>query len=72
MGTPEAELHWAVDVTAWLEVKRQALACHASQASDVGMMLAMPAEVFAVLFGAEHYLEPGRPDGMVRGWILDL
>lgn len=71
LGTPEAELHWAVDVTRWLEVKRRALACHASQLSDVGMMLAMPAEVFTTLFGVEHYIEPERPAGMLTGWFLD-
>jgi LmbE family N-acetylglucosaminyl deacetylase len=71
LGTPEAELHWAVDVLPWLEVKRAALACHASQASDVGMMLAMPAEAFAATFGAEYFIEPGRPEGMVQGWFLD-
>ncbi len=71
LGTPEAELHWGVDVTPWLEVKRAALACHASQASDVGEMLAMPPEAFTAIFGAEHYLEPGRPEGMVSGWFLD-
>jgi LmbE family N-acetylglucosaminyl deacetylase len=71
LGTPEAELHWAVDVMPWLEVKRQALACHVSQASDAGMMLAMPAEAFAATFGTEHYIEPSRPAGMVQGWFLD-
>ena len=68
MGTPEAELHWQVDVTDRLDRKRAALECHASQTSDVGMMLAMPPEVFAAAFGYEHYLEPGREPGMVRGW----
>jgi LmbE family N-acetylglucosaminyl deacetylase len=71
LGTPEAELHWEVDVTPWLEVKRAALASHASQASDVGMMLAMPPEAFTAIFGTEYYLEPGRPEGMVSGWFLD-
>ncbi len=71
MGTPEAELHWQVDCTAYLQQRRAALSCHASQTSDVGMMLGMPPEAFAAFFGAEHYLEPGRPAGMVRGWFLD-
>jgi len=31
----------------------------------------MPPEAFAAFFGAEHYLEPRRPAGMVRGWFLD-
>jgi LmbE family N-acetylglucosaminyl deacetylase len=68
MGTPEAELHWRVDVTDRIERKRAALSAHASQTSDVGMMLAMPPEIFAAVFGHEHYLEPGRPAGMVEGW----
>ncbi len=71
LGTPEAELHWACSVTDYLPVKRAALAAHASQVSDVQMMLGMPEEVFAAFFGTEHYREPGRPPGLVRGWFLD-
>ena len=64
MGTPEAELHWRVDVRDRIERKRAALASHASQTSDVGMMLAMPPEVFTAVFGFEHFIEPGAP----RAW----
>lgn len=71
MGTPEAELQWACDVTDHLATKRAALTAHASQTSDAGMMLAMPQEVFAAAFGVEHYLEPARPEPMVKGWFLD-
>ncbi|MEE3851992.1 PIG-L family deacetylase [Gordonia sp. LSe1-13] len=70
IGTPEAELHWAVDLGDDVTAKREALACHASQ-SDVKEMLAIPVEVFPFAFGTEHYIEPGRPSGMVRGWWLD-
>ncbi len=66
-GTPEAELHWAVDVTPWLDAKRAALAAHASQPDAAGL-LAMPEQPFAAMMGWEHYIEPGRPDGMVVGW----
>ena len=45
-----------------------ALQAHRSQTTDVGMMLAMPPEVFAAFFGHEHYIEPGRAPGMVEGW----
>ncbi|PRY55689.1 hypothetical protein BCF74_12273, partial [Knoellia remsis] len=48
--------------------KRAALACHASQTSDVGMMLQLPAEMFAQWFGTEYYIEPGRAPGIVDGW----
>jgi len=64
IGTPESELHWQVDVRPVLETKRAALACHASQ-EDVGWMLAMPAEHFAMAFGDEWYIEEGRPAGLV-------
>ncbi|MGG5259634.1 PIG-L family deacetylase [Phycicoccus avicenniae] len=68
MGTPAAELHWRVDVRPLIERKRAALASHASQTSDVGMMLAMPPEVFTAAFGFEHFVEPGRSEAMVEGW----
>ncbi|GAB90918.1 PIG-L deacetylase family protein [Gordonia rhizosphera] len=70
IGTPETELHWAVDLGDDVIAKREALACHASQ-TDVKQLLAMPAEYFPFAFGTEHYIEPGRPPGMVRGWWLD-
>lgn len=70
MGTPEGELHWRVELGDDVARKREALACHASQ-TDVAMMLQMPPAVFAIAFGEEFYLEPGRPDGMVTGWFLD-
>ena len=70
-GEPEAQIHWQVDVTPWLAQRRAALECHRSQVTDIGMMLAMPPEMFAAAFGVEHYREPGRPDGMRRGWWLD-
>jgi len=68
LGSLEADIHWRVDVAPWLERRRAALQAHASQTSDVGMMLSMPPEVFAVFFGQEHYIEPGRVAGMVDGW----
>lgn len=71
IGTPEAELHWQVDITPWLSRKRAALSAHASQTSDVGMMLSLPEEAFAMGFGKEHYIEPGREPGMVVGWPFE-
>jgi LmbE family N-acetylglucosaminyl deacetylase len=68
LGSPESEIHWRVDVSPWLDVRRASLQAHSSQATDIGQMLAMPPEVFAVFFGHEHYIEPGRPPGMVEGW----
>ncbi len=67
LGTPEAELHWAVDVSEYIPAKRAALAAHASQPDAAGMLL-MPEEAFAAMMGHEHYIEEGRPAGMVVGW----
>ncbi|MDO5739042.1 MAG: PIG-L family deacetylase [Ornithinimicrobium sp.] len=66
IGMPEAELHWHVDVRSVLAAKRAALASHASQ-EDVAWMLGMPQEQFAMAFGDEWFIEPGRPDGIVEG-----
>ena len=71
IGTPQAEIHLRVDVLAYLERKRAALRAHASQTTDVGMMLSLPPEAFAAMFGGEYYLEPGREPGMRTGWIFD-
>ncbi|MCE5291627.1 MAG: PIG-L family deacetylase [Nocardiaceae bacterium] len=72
MGTPEAEIHWEVDVSAFLEQRRAAMQSHASQVTDIGSFMAMPVEVFAAVFGTEYYSEPGRPPGMREGWFLDV
>jgi LmbE family N-acetylglucosaminyl deacetylase len=71
MGTPEAEIHWQVDVSEFLDRKRQALQAHASQVTDIGFFLGMPPEVFAAAFGTEYFIEPGSPPGMRSGWLLD-
>jgi LmbE family N-acetylglucosaminyl deacetylase len=70
-GTPEAEINLRVDVSEYLDQKRRALAAHASQVTDIGMMLSMPAEVFAAVFGTEWFIEPGAEPGLRTGWLLD-
>lgn len=67
-GTPEAEITWQVDVSAYLAQRRRALEAHRSQQTDIDGMLALPEEVFAAAFGVEHYIEPGAEPGMRRGW----
>ena len=69
-GTPEAELHWRVDVRDVVPAKREALECHSSQ-EDVRWMLSMGEEEFAIAFGTEWYSEPGRPAGITAGHPLD-
>lgn len=67
IGLSEAELHFRVDVGRMLDLKRAALACHASQVTDIGMLLSMPDEVFARFMGVEWYREHGRPIGITDG-----
>ena len=70
LGSLESELHWACDVSDFIEAKRSALQAHASQADAQGM-LSMPEEMFVQAFGWEHFIEPARPEGMIVGWFLD-
>jgi LmbE family N-acetylglucosaminyl deacetylase len=70
-GTAEADLHLAVDVSAYTEQRRAALAAHASQVTDIGMFLAMPEEQFRMMFSTEWFIDPGAPSGMREGWLLD-
>ncbi|KUG51133.1 GlcNAc-PI de-N-acetylase [Serinicoccus chungangensis] len=69
MGTPEAEIHWHVDVREVIATKRAALSAHASQ-EDVGWMLGMPSEQFAAMFGDEWFIEPGRAPGLTHAHPL--
>src|SRR4051794_10562177 len=68
LGTPEDEITWRVDVSAYVDRKRAALEAHRSQASDIEEFLAIPTEAFGAIFGAEHYLEPGVDQPMTEGW----
>jgi LmbE family N-acetylglucosaminyl deacetylase len=68
LGTPEDEISWEVDVSAYLAQKRASLEAHKSQATDIEQFLSMPPEIFARTFGREHYIEPGVDGQMRRGW----
>lgn len=72
VGMPAAEINLRVDVSEYCDLKRAALACHASQTTDAGGMLEMPVEVFRMAFGTEWFIRPDQPtiDGPVDGWIL--
>lgn len=49
----------AVDVTAWIDVKRAAMAAHASQIGEQSFFLRLPREDFLSLWGIEYLLAPG-------------
>jgi LmbE family N-acetylglucosaminyl deacetylase len=70
IGLPEEMLTTAVDVSAQLDVKRRAMAAHASQIAENSFFLAMPEAAFAAAFGTEWYRHRGVPPGIRETEIL--
>lgn len=68
-GSTEDEITMAVDVSRYVAVKRESIACHASQVGDSSMFMNMPPETFARAFGTEWFIEPGQPGGARPGWF---
>jgi LmbE family N-acetylglucosaminyl deacetylase len=71
IGMTEAELTHAVDVSAHVMQKRDAVAAHRSQVSDTSFFLQMPEEAFAEAFGTEWFIEVGAPPGVRPGWLFE-
>jgi LmbE family N-acetylglucosaminyl deacetylase len=61
MGEPAARLTTEVDVTPWIEAKRSTMMAHPSQIAEDSFFLAMPEDVFAIVWGREWYIRL-RPD----------
>jgi LmbE family N-acetylglucosaminyl deacetylase len=70
MGLPEEMLTTAVDVSSYLDVKRRAMAAHASQIGEDSFFLAMPEVAFAAVFGTEWYRRRGAPPGLRENALL--
>lgn len=70
-GEPASAIHLAVDVSAYTARKRAAIACHASQATDVGLFLSIPDDLFARAFSTEWFVHPGAPEGLRDGWFFE-
>lgn len=74
MGTPEAEITLGVDVVAFVDRKRAAIAAHRSQVSDQSFFMQMPPDLFAQAFGREWFIEHDRrpsPAGPRVGWLFE-
>lgn len=63
IGLPEIELNTRVDLGAALDIKRAALAAHASQYPEESFFRQLPDEAFAIGFGTEWYRRRPTPDG---------
>ena len=71
-GTPEAELTTRVDVTGYIDQKRESLLCHGSQVNDSSFFLQMPPEAFTGAFGTEWFIRVGAPSGISEDWLAGL
>ncbi len=58
-GEPASRITTAVDVTAFLEAKRQAMRAHASQITENSFFLSMPDDVFELVWGTEWFIKVG-------------
>jgi LmbE family N-acetylglucosaminyl deacetylase len=66
LGVGEEQITTVVDVTAYLDKKRQAMAVHASQIPETSFFLSLPPEAFAAAFGQEWFILRGRAPGGPR------
>lgn len=70
-GMPEADLTLVVDVSGYVDRKREAMRCHASQVDDSSFFMQMPREAFAAAFGQEWFIEHGVDKTLEPGWFFD-
>jgi LmbE family N-acetylglucosaminyl deacetylase len=70
-GMAESELTHAVDVTPYLDKKRESLRCHASQVTDTGFFEQMPEDMFRATFGTEWFIKKGGQPPVRPGWLFE-
>jgi LmbE family N-acetylglucosaminyl deacetylase len=71
MGVPDDTVTTRVDVSAFLDLKRAAMAAHASQIPPSSMFLSLPEDLFARGFGTEEYRLVGAAPGTTQESLLD-
>jgi LmbE family N-acetylglucosaminyl deacetylase len=69
-GKPESEITAAVDVSAYVDHKRQAMRAHASQIGEQSFFLTMPDDAFAHGFGTEWFIRAGHGPGITERDLL--
>lgn len=75
MGEPSERITTEVDVSRWVETKRDAMRAHGSQITEESFFLSMPDELFAHVWGQEWFIrvrpEPaGLGDGTREGGLV--
>jgi LmbE family N-acetylglucosaminyl deacetylase len=71
MGMPGDTITTRVDVRAFLDDKRSAMAAHASQISETSFFLTMPPPIFEASWGTEFYILEGAPPGTKETDLFD-
>jgi LmbE family N-acetylglucosaminyl deacetylase len=66
MGVPAAKITTRVDVSAFIDRKRRALAAHVSQVPADSWWMSTPSEAFALMFGIECFMRRGAAAGLVE------
>jgi LmbE family N-acetylglucosaminyl deacetylase len=70
-GMPESTITTVVDIRPWVELKRRAMAAHASQIPSDSFFMTLPDEAFATAFGTEWFIRQGAPEGTRESWLLE-
>lgn len=71
MGKPGDLITTRVDVTGFIDQKRQAMAAHASQIAETSFFLSMPPVAFNAVWGMEAYILRGAAPGTVETDLFD-
>jgi LmbE family N-acetylglucosaminyl deacetylase len=71
LGVPESQLTTAVDVSPWIDKKRQAMVAHASQITEDSFFLRMPPAAFSWAFGTEWFIRVGTEPGLRETSLFD-
>ena len=69
-GMPESVITACVDVSAFIELKRDAMRAHASQIGEQSFFLTMPPDAFAYGFGTEWFIRDGQGPGITETELL--
>ncbi len=70
-GTPDEEITDWVDVRDYLDVKRRAMAAHASQISETSIFLTMAPDVFKAVWGRECLIRRAPSAIDIESWLRD-
>jgi LmbE family N-acetylglucosaminyl deacetylase len=56
LGSPESDITTAVDIEDYVDVKRSAMAAHASQIGETSLFLSLPDDAFRAVWGTEWFI----------------